>query len=111
MNVIFIVYQEYIRPRAERVKKSPSCCFLRVLLMRYLFSNDVQSYLKNVCLFVLYLRRREELALNIDLAPTFLDIAGAKPNKIMDGTSLMDVAVGTIYNSINGFVFPFIYNL
>lgn len=48
--------------------------------------------------------RREELALNIDLAPTFLDIAGAKPNKIMDGTSLMDVAVGTIYNSINGFV-------
>uniref|UniRef100_A0A069DML9 Sulf extracellular sulfatase n=1 Tax=Clytia hemisphaerica TaxID=252671 RepID=A0A069DML9_9CNID len=45
---------------------------------------------------------REEIALNIDLAPTFLDIAGAKPNKIMDGTSLMDVAVGTIYNSING---------
>ena len=44
------------------------------------------------------------MALNIDLAPTFLDIAGVKPNKIMDGTSLMDVAVGTIYNSNNGFV-------
>lgn len=45
---------------------------------------------------------REEIALNIDLAPTFLDIAGAKPNKLMDGTSLMDIAVGSIYNSING---------
>ena len=49
------------------------------------------SVAKKFC--ISFHNRREEIALIIDFAPTFLDIAGAKPNKIMDGTSLLDVAM------------------
>lgn len=39
-----------------------------------------------------------EIALNIDFLPTFLDIAHAKPPKYVDGTSVMDIAVGGVIN-------------
>jgi len=43
-----------------------------------------------------------EIALNIDFVPTFLDIANTRPPKFIDGTSLMDVAVGNVINKAKG---------
>ena len=39
------------------------------------------------------------IALNIDLAPTFLDIANAEFPNFIDGTSLMDHAVKVLNKS------------
>lgn len=52
-----------------------------------------------------------EIALNIDFVPTFLDIANTRPPKFIDGTSLMDVAVGNIINKAKGWVLSFIWHL
>ena len=54
--------------------------------------------------FVSHSCRVDEIALNIDLTPTFLDIANSVRPKFIDGTSLMDVAVGSLYNRIKRLV-------
>lgn len=51
----------------------------------------------NIPLFSFF-SRVAEIALNIDFLPTFLDIAHAKPPKYVDGTSVMDIAVGGVIN-------------
>ena len=43
---------------------------------------------------MLFPSRVSDIALNIDFAPTFLDIANVESPKFIDGTSLMDLAVG-----------------
>ena len=43
-----------------------------------------------------------DIALNIDFAPTFLDIARLRVPRYFDGQSLMDPAVGSMVNKMKG---------
>ena len=46
-------------------------------------------------LFFFFFNRVANIALNIDLAPTFLDMAGITPPEEMDGRSLLRLFDGT----------------